>query len=36
MKTKSLLFGLLLISSLTFGQTFLMESFDGGQMPPTG
>jgi hypothetical protein len=37
MKSTSLLFAFLLtISSLSFGQTFIWESFDAGQMPPTG
>ncbi|MCX6268726.1 MAG: hypothetical protein NTW16_15465, partial [Bacteroidetes bacterium] len=37
MKTKILLFTLFLnFSLLSFGQTFLWESFDAGQMPPTG
>ena len=37
MKTKILLFGLFLCFSLfSFGQTFIWESFDAGQMPPTG
>lgn len=36
MKTKCLLFGLLFLSVISFGQTFLWESFDAGQMPPSG
>ncbi len=37
MKTKILLFSLLLsLSMFSFGQTFIWESFDAGQMPPSG
>lgn len=37
MKQKSLLFALLLVvSQLTFGQSFIWEAFDAGQMPPQG
>jgi hypothetical protein len=37
MKTKSLLFAFLFcLSAVTFGQTYLSESFNAGQMPPAG
>jgi hypothetical protein len=37
MKSKILLFSLFMVlTSAIFGQTFLWESFDAGQMPPTG
>lgn len=37
MKTKILLFALFLAASeLTFGQSFIWEAFDAGQMPPPG
>ncbi|MEI7981177.1 MAG: T9SS type A sorting domain-containing protein [Bacteroidota bacterium] len=36
MKTNYLLFVLLSLSTISFGQTFLWESFDAGQMPPAG
>lgn len=37
MKTKSLLFAILFcLSMISFGQTYLSEAFDAGQMPPAG